>query len=158
MPDRRGRGDVMRGGVQKPRKAGFTLVEVLVAGAILALLTCAALEGVIVAVRISHENAQHLAAEALAFDLAWLHFNRDYEDLRRSALSTGSKTITYANAAGLAPTLAAVAPTARVQLSSVNGEVSGVLIHSEVAWGANDNRRTVSHDVFRGSMARVPGG
>ena len=142
----------------RPRKAGFTLVEVMVAGSILALLSCASLEGIIVAVRVSRENAQHLAAEALAFDLAWLHFNRDYDDLRKSSLNAAQKTVTYADAAGLAPALVSAAPTARVQLSPVSGEFSGVLIHSEVVWGVGDGRRSVSHDVFRGSMARVPGG
>ena len=132
-------------------KRGFTLVEVMVAGAILALLTCALLEGIIVAVKVSRDNSRHLAAEALAFDLAWLHFNRDYDgDLRKAVATT-----TY-DAAGLAPTLANADATARVLISSVDG-ISGVLIHSEVAWGSAANRQTVSHDVFRGSMSRTTG-
>lgn len=137
-------------------KRGFTLVEVMVAGAILALLTCALLEGIIVAVKVSRDNSRHLAAEALAFDLAWLHFNRDYDGDLRKAVATGTSTTTYDDAAGLAPTLANADATARVLISSVNG-ISGVLIHSEVAWGSAANRQTVSHDVFRGSMSRATG-
>ena len=137
-------------------KRGFTLVEVMVAGAILALLTCALLEGIIVAVKVSRDNSRHLAAEALAFDLAWLHFNRDYDSDLRKAVATGTSTTTYDDAAGLAPTLANADATARVLISSVDG-ISGVLIHSEVAWGSAANRQTVSHDVFRGSMSRTTG-
>ena len=137
-------------------KRGFTLVEVMVAGAILALLTCALLEGIIVAVKVSRDNSRHLAAEALAFDLAWLHFNRDYDGDLRKAVATGPSTTTYDDAAGLAPTLANADATARVLISSVDG-ISGVLIHSEVAWGSAANRQTVSHDVFRGSMSRTTG-
>ena len=137
-------------------KRGFTLVEVMVAGAILALLTCALLEGIIVAVKVSRDNSRHLAAEALAFDLAWLHFNRDYDGDLRKAVATGTSTTTYDDAAGLAPTLANADATARVLISSVDG-ISGVLIHSEVAWGSAANRQTVSHDVFRGSMSRTTG-
>ena len=136
-------------------KRGFTLVEVMVAGAILALLTCALLEGIIVAVKVSRDNSRHLAAEALAFDLAWLHFDRDYDGDLRKAVATGPSTTTY-DAAGLAPTLANADATARVRISSVDG-ISGVLIHSEVAWGSAANRQTVSHDVFRGSMSRTTG-
>ena len=137
-------------------KRGFTLVEVMVAGAILALLTCALLEGIIVAVKVSRDNSRHLAAEALAFDLAWLHFNRDYDGDLRKAVATGTSTTTYDDAAGLAPTLANADATARVLISSVDG-ISGVLIHSEVTWGSAANRQTVSHDVFRGSMSRTTG-
>lgn len=137
-------------------KRGFTLVEVMVAGAILALLTCALLEGIIVAVKVSRDNSRHLAAEALAFDLAWLHFNRDYDSDLRKAVATGTSTTTYDDAAGLAPTLANADATARVLISSVDG-ISGVLIHSEVVWGSAANRQTVSHDVFRGSMSRTTG-
>lgn len=138
------------------RRSAFTLVEVMVAGGILALLTCALLEGIIVAVKVSRENSRHLAAEALAFDLAWLHFNRDYDSDLRKAAASGTSVTTYDNAGSLAPTLADANATARVQISSING-ISGVLIHSEVAWGSAANRQTVTHDVFRGSMSRSTG-
>lgn len=145
----------MRHSSSRSAKRGFTLAEVMVAGAILALLTCALLEGIIVAVRVSRENTRHLAAEALAFDLAWLHFNRNYDSDLRKATSSGPSTTTY-NAADLVPTLADANATAQVRISSVNG-ISGVLIHSEVTWGPSANRRTVMHDVFRGSMPRTAG-
>ena len=137
-------------------KRGFTLVEVMVAGAILAMLTCALLEGIIVAVKISRDSSRHLAAEALAFDLAWLHFNRDYDSDLRKATLAGPSTTTYNNAGSLAPTLADANASAQVRISSVSG-ISGVLIHSEVSWGPAANRQTVSHDVFRGSMSRTTG-
>lgn len=140
----------------KAGKNGFTLVEVMVAGAILAMLTCALLEGIIVAVKVSRDNSRHLAAEALAFDLAWLHFNRDYDSDLRKATLAGSSTTTYNNAGTLAPTLADANASAQVRISSVNG-ISGVLIHSEVSWGPSANRQTVAHDVFRGSMSRTTG-
>ena len=65
-------------------RRGVTLVEVMLAGSIAVLLTLACLEGVIVATRISHENAQLLAAEAFAWDTAWKWLNKPYDELNNS--------------------------------------------------------------------------
>ena len=53
-------------------RRGMTLVEVMLAGAITVFVTLTLMEGLIVANKISHENAQMMAAEAYAWDTAWL--------------------------------------------------------------------------------------
>ncbi|MBO7684456.1 MAG: prepilin-type N-terminal cleavage/methylation domain-containing protein [Kiritimatiellae bacterium] len=62
-------------------RGGFTLVEVMLAGAIAVLMTLALMEGIIVAAKISRENSQLLAAEAFAWDTAWKWLNKAYDDL-----------------------------------------------------------------------------
>ena len=63
------------------RKAGVTLVEVMLAGAMVSLATLAVLEGFVVAAKITRENAAALAADNIAFDLLWRKFHGDYEQL-----------------------------------------------------------------------------
>lgn len=139
----------MNKSVQRLRhRAAFTLVEVLVAGGILALLTCAMLEGIIVAMRISKENAEHLAAEAFAFDLAWMKFNEEYSALRlgRTSYDVGA----------LVPALATWPDaTAQTYVYTTNG-ITGKFIVSEVRWGSN-NSRSVAHRIFRDNLSRVAG-
>ena len=62
-------------------KAGVTLVEVMLAGAMTALVTLATLEGFIVAAKIAHENAEILRADGEAFDILWGRFNRPCGEL-----------------------------------------------------------------------------
>ena len=62
-------------------KAGVTLVEVMLAGAMTALITLATLEGFIVAAKISHENAEAFRADGVAFDALWRNFYHDYDQL-----------------------------------------------------------------------------
>ena len=62
-------------------KAGVTLVEVMLAGALTALVSLATLEGFIVAAKIAHENAAVLRADGVAFDLLWRKFYADYDNL-----------------------------------------------------------------------------
>lgn len=62
-------------------KAGVTLVELLVASAVLAISVISLLAGFTVAERISHANAEALRADNVAFDLLWRRFNLDYDQL-----------------------------------------------------------------------------
>ena len=62
-------------------KAGVTLVEVMLAGALTALVSLATLEGFIVAAKIAHENAEVPRADGVAFDLLWRKFYADYDNL-----------------------------------------------------------------------------
>ena len=72
-----------RSGDKKRRsKAGVTLVEVMLAGALTALVSLATLEGFIVAAKIARENAEALRADGVAFDLLWRKFYMDYEQMR----------------------------------------------------------------------------
>ena len=62
-------------------RGGFTLVEVMLAGAIAVLMTLALMEGLVVSAKISHENSELLAADALAWDTAWRWLNKPYDEL-----------------------------------------------------------------------------
>jgi len=61
---------------QHGRRAGVTLVEVMLAGSLLAFACCAFMEGLLVVRRILHEeHGSILAADAYAFDVAWTLLN-----------------------------------------------------------------------------------
>lgn len=62
-------------------RGGFTLVEVMLAGAIAVLAMLALMEGLILSAKVSHENSELLAADAFAWDTAWKWFNKPYEEL-----------------------------------------------------------------------------
>lgn len=128
-------------------RAGFTLVEVMVAGSVLALLSLAFFEGVIVASKIARENSERMAAEAFAFDLAWMRFNEAYKSL---ALGTRSY-----NVAQNVPVLANWPnATAQTYVYTTNG-IAGKFIVSRVRWG-RDNALSASHCVYRSELSRVP--
>ena len=65
----------------KGARGGFTLVEVMLAGAIAVLMTLALMEGLVVVAKISHENSELLAADAFAWDTAWKWLNKAYDEL-----------------------------------------------------------------------------
>ena len=65
----------------KGARGGFTLVEVMLAGAIAVLMTLALMEGLVVSAKISHENSELLAADAFAWDTAWKWLNKAYDEL-----------------------------------------------------------------------------
>ena len=65
----------------RARRAGVTLVEVMLAGAMSAMAVLATLEGFIVAARIAHENAETLCADNIAFDLLWRKFYGDFDTM-----------------------------------------------------------------------------
>lgn len=65
----------------KGMRGGFTLVEVMLAGAIAVFMTLALMEGLVVSAKISHENSELLAADAFAWDTAWKWLNKSYKDL-----------------------------------------------------------------------------
>lgn len=69
----------------KRSKRGVTLIEVLLAGAITALVIVCVMQGVIVSVGICRENSELLAAEAYAWDTAWKWLNKKDEELNASA-------------------------------------------------------------------------
>ena len=63
-------------------KRGVTLIEVMLAASIFALMVLALFEGITVSARIARENAEYLQADAYAFDLAWKRYNERYQALR----------------------------------------------------------------------------
>ena len=74
-------------------KAGVTLVEVMLAGAMTGLVTLATLECFIVAAKITHENAENLRKDGAAFDQVWMEFNHDFESLKLETVTLSNGTI-----------------------------------------------------------------
>ncbi len=154
-------------------KSGFTLIELMIAGGILAILTLVFLEGIILAQKIAKENSERLAAEAFAFDLAWMKFNAPYKDLetglpaaaRDGAGAQGDPLAGATNAlsAGVSHfySVADNVPVlscwrdARAWTSVSRSGLDGVVIRAGVEWGPGNSRR-VEHRVFRGKLTRGP--
>lgn len=62
-------------------KAGFTLIELTAASAILILLSLFMLDSIMTYRRVSEENKCRLLADAYAWDLLWKQFNRPFDHL-----------------------------------------------------------------------------
>ena len=63
-------------------RGGFTLVELLLAGAILATISFGALIGTMRISKMVNDRSQLMAADGYCWDVAWALFNTDYEQLR----------------------------------------------------------------------------
>jgi len=140
-------------------KGGFTLVECMLASAILGVSCLVLFEGVGVCARVAHENAQLLAAEGVAWDAVWKRFNESYDDLVLNE-STGWQNLSDA----AAPSLAGLEPKIRVSVLPMTTEgrrADMKVIQADVEWGPATARRRLSdggHDVrvCRGSLGRAP--
>lgn len=149
----------MHGPAQK-RRRGATLVEVMIAAALVALLTITVLECVSVAARIARDNAELLAADSFAHDLLWCRFNMKYSDL-----APGTETGTVSSEKGK-PKIYSV-PTGwnrgdwcRDQPLSWGVRVSqlgaGKLIEADVEWTSSSNETRRRHlEVYRSEMNRT---
>lgn len=70
-------------------RKGFTLVECMIAGAILTLVVTAFMRALSVISRVENENAQYMVADAIVWDAIASHFNLDYNDLKAEYWSGG---------------------------------------------------------------------
>ena len=144
-------------------RKGATLVELMLAGAILALVVTSLFEGVLVANRIAHENAELLAAQAIAADAVWWRFNERYDGksgldpvlMEWRALSRKSAPLLsrYDQAPRLGVGVSAIAET--------GWDAEMRVITADVEWGPTGRRRKLSdsgHEVrvCRGTFGRVP--
>ena len=145
----------------RPGKRGVTLIEVMLAGAILTLLSLALFNGISVAARIAHENAELLSAEAVVWDAVWKRFNEDYSTSIRNA-ANGSwveETLTSNAAPALAiyGTASGAMPKLKLRVSSISETLC--CIEGDLEWGPVNNRRTLSEVcpvfVYRGELGRV---
>jgi type II secretory pathway pseudopilin PulG len=145
--------------------AGFTLVETMVAGCVLAIATIALFEGTVLAMRLSRENAELLQAEGLAWDAVWSAFNEDY-DLLLGECRNGASTRSVTLSDDMAPLLARydTSPVLSVTLTRTDVDVDGmgksfVAVEGDVTWGAGAHRRSLSSVqrtfVWRGPMSRA---
>ena len=149
--------------MRKSRR-GVTLVEVMLAASILALMVLALFEGIAVSARIARENAEYLQADAYAFDLAWKRYNESYGALRNfvSAASperTFDENITEDAAPLLYHTEAPAVSHTTITRVSDPSDASvelGILISVDVEWDSSRSgvRRRLSSThtatVFKG--------
>ncbi len=134
-------------------RAGVTLVEVMLAGAMTAAAVLATLEGFIVAAKIAHENAEVLQADNVAFDLLWRKFYGDYEQMRSTVGQTLTQKDTESSDSPYRSTSLGDPPSYRYT-ESVSNCFSGKMLAIELKFGAND-QFTRHLEVFRSDIPRI---
>ena len=135
-------------------RAGFTLVEAMLASAIFGLMTLVLFEGVIVSTRIAHENSEILAAEAVAWDAVWKRFNENYDSLVPDTVEAPSwQSLDALNSQGenkAAPQLAGydLAPKLIVHVEAqedlLGWSSTTRKIYADVEWGSSASRKKLS--------------
>ena len=134
-------------------KSGVTLVEVMLAASILALMVLALFEGIAVSARIARENAEYLQADAYAFDLAWKRYNEGYGALRNFVSASSPERVFAPEeiTQEAAPMLyrnksPAKSYTVIRRIADPNDSAIelGVLISVDVEWGSAGARRRLS--------------
>ena len=151
----------MRGRKSRKSRRGVTLVEVMLAGALLALAVISLFDGIGVAARIARENAQVLQADAYAHDLAWKRFNESYSALNSLVLSRNGNPIAENVASNAAPALwnpdsPAVSYTRITRAKTASGadDTASVLVHVDVEWGPAARRLRLSDTGHAAAVAR----
>lgn len=130
----------------------------MLAASIFGLLTLALFEGVIVSVRIGHENSDLLAAEAVAWDAVWKRFNEPVDKL------TIENTAWQTLAEDAAPQLSKYNSAPKIQLRVEAADIVGWnstmrKISADLEWGPSTRRRRLSDYqeipvVYRGELGR----
>lgn len=141
-------------------KSGVTLVEVMLAGAIMTLLALALFNGIAIASRIAHENAETLSAEAIVWDAVWKRFNEDYiTSIRNAATGEWVEETLSGTKTNAVPALAGydTPPKLRLRVSALTETLCA--IEGDLEWGAAAKRRRLSDVcpvfVYRGELGRV---
>lgn len=119
-------------------RSGFTLVEIMFAAAMLVIATLALFGSISYCTRATRDTSQFLAAEAYAFDVAWMRFNENFENYEPFIFS---ETIS----SNAAPVLYhAQAPAVCYTMITNTPDQTGFIIDVSVAWGAPGHRRILS--------------
>ncbi len=148
----------MRGGNRRKARAGVTLLEVMLAGALTAIAVLATLEAFTVAGKVAHENAEALRADNVAFDLLWRKFYGDYDQLRSTVGQTVPEKNTadddspYHSSAFDDPP--SYAYREYVTLINANNDSDGKLLAVALKYGP-DGQYTISNEVFRCNIPRT---
>ena len=141
-------------------KRGVTLIEVMLAGAILTLLSLALFNGIALAARIAHENAETLSAEAVVWDAVWKRFNEDYgTSIRNSATGEWVEETLSGAKTNAVPALAGydTPPKLKLRVSALTETLCS--IEGDLEWGPAAKRRNLSDVcpvfVYRSELGRV---
>ena len=134
-------------------RAGVTLVEVMLAGALTAISVLVTLEAFIVAGKIAHENAETLRADNIAFDLLWRKFYGDYEQMRSTVgQSVPEKNTDDTDSPYRSSTLGDPPSYAyREYVTPVN---DGKMLAVTLTYGS-EGQFTISNEVFRSDIPRI---
>ena len=119
-------------------RKGFTLVECMIAGAILTLVVTAFMRALSVINRVEHENAQYLEADAIVWDAIAANFNRDYDDLKADYRVDGHWQVRRFDVTNLQHD------------ATLSVTFDGQRISSWIEW----NGQTLSNSVLRSQYAR----
>ena len=148
----------MRGGNRRKARAGVTLLEVMLAGALTAIAVLATLEAFTVAGKVAHENAEALRADNVAFDLLWRKFYGDYDQMRSTIgqlvpeKNTDDSNSPYRSASLDDPP--SYACREYVTLINANNDSDGKLLAVALKYGP-DGQYTISNEVFRCNIPRT---
>ena len=132
-------------------RKGVTLIEVMLAGAITVLFTLSLMEALIVSAKISNENAQLLAADAYAWDVAWKWFNKKYDDLTttdangiiyQGTVSSNECPTLCRQLVGADPKVGIRVRTVTINRHSVESVVRQVDV--DMAWGPASDRKSLN--------------
>ena len=139
-------------------RAGVTLVEVMLAGALTAIAVLATLEAFIVAGKVAHENAETLRADNVAFDLLWRKFYGEYDQMRSTAgqlvpeKNTNDSNSPYRSASLDDPP--SYAYREYVTLVNANNDGDGKLLAVTLRYGP-EGQHTISNEIFRCNIPRT---
>ena len=148
----------MRGGNRRKARAGVTLLEVMLAGALTAIAVLATLEAFIVAGKVAHENAETLRADNVAFDLLWRKFYGEYDQMRSTAgqlvpeKNTNDSNSPYRSASLDDPP--SYAYREYVTLFNADDAGDGKLLAVTLRYGP-DGQYTISNEIFRCNIPRT---
>lgn len=132
-------------------RKGFTLIECMIAGAVLVLVVTTFMMALSVINRVEHENAQFMEADAILWDALAREFNREYEDLYRECEE--NKDSSQRNGWEKDVQVCSFPATLTVDyeaLSTNNHE--WILISAEIKW--RDDKHSLSNVVLRSEYAR----
>ena len=137
-------------------RAGVTLVEVMLAGALTAISVLVTMEAFIVAGKIAHENAETLRADNIAFDLLWRKFYGDYEQMRSTVGQLVQEKNTSANDSPYRSTSLGDPPSYayREYVTPINNGNDGKLLAVTLKYGP-EGQFTISNEVFRSDIPRM---
>ncbi len=128
-------------------RRGITLIETMVAGGISAIVLTAAFEGLVVATKVAHENAQILSAEAFAWETAWTWLNRRYTDVEAGTYGgavASNDCPAVCRAATGAEAVLRVQVQAPQEITRHGETVTAKRIAVDVAWGKAGHRRSLN--------------
>lgn len=133
-------------------RTGVTLVEAMIASAVLLLVSLSLFEGLIVSARIAKENSEYLAADAYAFDIAWRVFNENYATL------TAGTSISADIRTNEVPVLSRPGWPVPEKQVDIENAANGRLITVDIYWGPSSRRHKLSEwhtlQVLRSNIAR----